>query len=194
MFVLCTDKLEFNYFCKIPAKYANVSSYAHVATVGRRDQQQLTRHLKTSWTNEWRNIESPRALLFWSIAHFVTQFSGHHFVQFTFFSTSVNAICMSVRLEFFTASVAMNGTTSATVEQWLTCAVKPRPPPPTIQSIVCRRWKYQHIVLQLTYFALTYDLIDFEGIFCCKRKRRRFALGICFQRNCYLVHASKTGR
>jgi len=146
--------------------------------------------------NGWRNIKSPRALLLWSIAHFVTQCSSHHFVQFTFFSTSVNAVCMSLRLEFFTASVAMNGTTSATVEQWLTCAVKPRPPPPppTIPSIVCDRWKYQHIVLQLTFFALTYDLIDFELIFCCKRKRRRFARGICFQRDCYLAHANKTGR
>jgi len=34
-------------FVKIPAKYANISSYAHVMTVGRGDQQQLTKHLKT---------------------------------------------------------------------------------------------------------------------------------------------------
>ena len=127
MIVLCIDKFEFNCFCKNSCQ-ANISSYAHVMTVGRGNQQQLTKHLKTSWTNKWMKIHWV-AVCFIVVKHYPLCYRvhGHHFVQIPFFSTCINAVCMSVRLEFFTANVAMNGTTSATVVQWLTCAVKPRP-------------------------------------------------------------------
>jgi hypothetical protein len=97
---------------------------AHVMTVGRGDQEQLTKHLKTSRTNEWMK---KLWVTVWFIV--VKRYPLCCRVQRSSFCTVY--ILLNFRKRrlhvsafgiFFTGSVAMNGTTSATVVQWLTCS------------------------------------------------------------------------